>query len=85
MKHSLLTKCKPDYTPEEFSKAWDNNYILLAPLLRYLDSRAQEMMQCKSDDFNVPNHYAKLAYELGKKEAFEEIKNLLPTKLKGMS
>jgi hypothetical protein len=85
MKHSLLTKCKPDYTPEEFSVVWENNSILLSPLARYIISKEKEMMRCKPDDFNVPNHYAKLAYELGKKEAYEEILSLLPTNIKGLS
>lgn len=85
MKHSLLTKSKPEYEPEEFSKAWEGNYILLLPLMRYLQAQSAEMMAVKPDDFDTPNHYAKMAFELGKKEAYKEIMGLLPLKLKGMS
>lgn len=67
-----------DSTAEEFRKAWDNNTYCMEALWRTIDALIAENTGVKKEDFDCPNHYAKLAYQMGMTKAYETIKALLP-------
>jgi len=77
--NKLLLKNKPtDSTNEEFIKTWNNSGYSLEALYKTLLNLQEELNNIKKDDFDCPNHYAKLAYNLGQLKMIEFIIDLLP-------
>ena len=81
--NSLLMKHRPsDITPDEWAKLWDNSSYTLEPLAKVLKELKSTVEDVKPDDFDCPNHYAKLAYEAGQKAILNKVLGLLPEKAK---
>ncbi len=77
--NKLLLNNKPkDSTNEEFTKVWNNSSYVLEALYNTLTTLKEEITSIKKDDFDCPNHYAKLAYNLGQIKAYEFVMSLLP-------
>ena len=77
--NKLLLSNKPkDSSNEEFIKAWDNSTYVMEALCKTLQSIKDDIGSIKKDDFDCPNHYAKLAYNLGQIKAYEFVMSLLP-------
>jgi enoyl-[acyl-carrier-protein] reductase (NADH) len=77
--NKLLLNNKPiDSSNEEFIKAWNNSSYTLEALYKTLLVLKEEINSIKKDDFDCPNHYAKLAYNLGQMKAFDLIISMLP-------
>ena len=75
----LLLNNKPkDSSNEEFIKAWNNSSYTLEVLYKTLLVLKEDINNIKKDDFDCPNHYAKLAYNLGQMKAFDLIISMLP-------
>ena len=82
--NKLLLNNKPkDSSNEEFIKAWNNSSYTLEALYKTLLVLKEELNNIKKDDFDSPNHYAKLAYNLGQIKAYEFIISVLPDTAKG--
>lgn len=81
--NSLLVKNRPeDMSDKDFKEAWENAGYILQALVKTLNSRKSSFDKVKVDDFDCPNHYAKLAYNGGKIEEIEYILSLLPESAK---
>ncbi len=76
---TILSKHRPENTSkEDFDKMWSNMQYGLTTLYKAVEEMKSSTEGVKSSDFDCPNHYAKLAYELGKKQAYQEVIDLLP-------
>jgi hypothetical protein len=82
MNKSLLNNRPEDSDPQEFEKAWHNSGYVLEALWKTLDGWILENSKVKKDDFDCPNHYAKLAYQSGMNEALKRVIELLPESAK---
>ena len=78
MNKLLLNNKDNNITEEEFIKVWNNASIPLEALYKTLLVMKSELSSVKKDDFDCPNHYAKLAYNLGQIKAYEFVMSLLP-------
>jgi hypothetical protein len=77
--NKLLLNNKPkDSSNEEFIKAWNNSSYTLEALYKTLLVLKEEINNIKKDDFDCPNHYAKLAFNLGQIRAYDQIISMLP-------
>ena len=77
--NKLLLKCRPsDSSEEEFIKAWENSTYVMEALYKVLLVMRQENEKVKKDDFDCPNHYAKLAYQAGLCAAYDTVLAMLP-------
>ena len=63
--------------PKEFSRTWSNLRPSLEVLEKLLDELIKEAEVVTKNDFDCPNHYAKLAYQAGQVKAYEFVKSLL--------
>lgn len=82
--NKLLLNNKPkDSSNEEFIKAWNNNSYTLEALYKTLLVLKEDINNIKKDDFDCPNHYAKLAFNLGQVKAYDFIISMLPDTAKG--
>ncbi len=80
---ALLNRFKPkDVTNEEWQKTWDNSSYALEPLYNTLEYLKQEIANINKDDFDCPNHYAKLMWREGQIKAYNTIIGLLPDSAK---
>jgi hypothetical protein len=61
---------------------WNNAGYTLEALHKLLTKWVEENDRVKADDFDCPNHYQKMVYQQGKKQAFEEVLALLPESLR---
>lgn len=81
--NKLLLNNKPeDSSVEEFTKAWNNSSYTLEALYKTILVLKEELNTIKKDDFDCPNHYAKLAYNAGQIKAYDFIVSLLPDSAK---
>lgn len=81
--NSLLLKNRPeDASPEDFKKAWENGSYVFEALWKTLLEWQRESKTIKKDDFDCPNHYAKLAFQAGMLEAIDRVIDLLPPSAK---
>jgi hypothetical protein len=81
--NKLLLNNKPkDITNEEFIKLWNNSTYVLETLYNTLLVLNKELTLTKKDDFDCPNHYAKLAFNLGQSKIIEQIVTMLPDGVK---
>jgi hypothetical protein len=77
--NTILLKHKPvDVDREEFAKVWSNAGYSLQALYGALHELKTQLQVVKADDFDCPNHYAKLAYQAGMVKAYENVLALLP-------
>jgi enoyl-[acyl-carrier-protein] reductase (NADH) len=82
--NKLLLNNKPiDSSNEEFTKAWNNSSYVLEALYKTLCNINTEISSIKKDDFDCPNHYAKLSYQMGQAKMIEFVIDLLPDSAKG--
>ena len=78
-----LIKNKPsDTSTEEYKKLWENAGYTLEPLYKVLVDLKEEVNSITKDDFDCPNHYAKLAYNMGQVKAIDYIISILPKSAK---
>jgi hypothetical protein len=81
--NKLLLKNKPSNTSnEEFEKLWNNSSVSLEALYKTLEDTKAEISSIKKDDFDCPNHYAKLAYNLGQLKMADLVISMLPDSAK---
>jgi len=81
--NKLLLNNKPkDISNEEFIKLWNNSTYVLETLYNTLLTLNKELTTTKKDDFDCPNHYAKLAFNLGQTKIIEQIITMLPDGVK---
>jgi hypothetical protein len=81
--NKLLLNNKPkDSSNEEFIKLWNNSTYVLETLYNTLLVLNKELTSTKKDDFDCPNHYAKLAFNLGQSKIIEQIVTMLPDGVK---
>jgi hypothetical protein len=81
--NKLLLNNKPkDTSNEEFIKLWNNSSYILESLYKTLKDIEKELDTVKKDDFDCPNHYAKLAYNAGQCRMIDIVTNLLPQGVK---
>jgi len=81
--NKLLLNNKPkDISNEEFTKMWNNSTYVLETLYNTLLVLNKELTTTKKDDFDCPNHYAKLAFNLGQSKVIEQIVSMLPDGVK---
>ena len=81
--NKLLLNNKPkDISNEEFIKLWNNSTYVLETLYNTLLTLNKELTSTKKDDFDCPNHYAKLAFNLGQSKIIEQIVTMLPDGVK---
>lgn len=81
--NKLLLNNKPkDISNEEFIKLWNNSTYVLETLYNTLLVLNKELTSTKKDDFDCPNHYAKLAFNLGQSKIIEQIVTMLPDGVK---
>jgi hypothetical protein len=78
-----LSKHKPtDCSKEDWVKTWENSGYVLSALYKSLEESISSNLNVKPDDFSIPNHYALLAYEAGKRQAYQEVMDMLPESAK---
>jgi hypothetical protein len=82
MNKVLLDNRPQDSSPEEFKKAWDNSGYVLEALWKTLGAFIEQNNEVKKDDFDCPNHYAKLAYQAGLNKAWKQVMDMLPESAK---
>lgn len=82
MNKVLLDNRPKDSSPEEFKKAWDNSGYVLEALWKTLGAFIEQNNEVKKDDFDCPNHYAKLAYQAGLNKAWKQVMDMLPESAK---
>lgn len=81
--NKLLLNNKPiDTTNEEFIKLWNNSGYTLQAMYKTLLILKEEINNIKKDDFDCPNHYAKLAFNLGQIKNIDYVISLLPNSAK---
>ena len=82
--NKILLNNKPiNTTNEEFTKAWNNSSYVLEALHKTLLAINKDITSIKKDDFDCPNHYAKLSYNLGQSKIIDLIISMLPDTAKG--
>ena len=77
--NKLILNNKPiNTTNEEFIKAWNNSSFVFEALYKTLLQIKKEIDNIKREDFDCPNHYAKLAYNSGQSKIIDTIVSMLP-------
>jgi hypothetical protein len=61
-----------------YETAWESSKYLLTPLKIALRKRLEGLESVKETDFEIPNHYALLMFEAGRKEEIKLLLSLLP-------
>lgn len=82
MNKILLNNKPKDISNEEFIKLWNNSSYILESLYKTLNDLNKELNTVRKDDFDCPNHYAKLAYNAGQSRIIDVITGLLPDSAK---
>lgn len=81
--NKLILNNKPkDTSNEDFIKTWNNSSYVFEVLYKTLLSIQKDLDNIKRDDFDCPNHYAKLAYNLGQSKMIDTIVAMLPDSAK---
>lgn len=77
--NGLLMKHRPkDQDKAKWEETWANQGYILQPLADTLKEWKTHLGTVKPTDFDTPNHYAKLIYELARQQLLDEIIALLP-------
>ena len=66
---------------KEYQEALNRSKYLLTPIYKFLKERAKGHASVREDDFECPNHYAKLMFRKGKEQEDEALLALLPKNL----
>lgn len=82
MNKTLLNNRPKDSSIEEFTKVWNNSSYVFEVLYKTLNDMNTELHNIKKDDFDCPNHYAKLSFNLGQSKMIEHVLSLLPDSAK---
>ena len=82
MNKTLLNNRPKDSSIEEFTKTWNNSSYVFEVLYKTLNDMNIELHNIKKDDFDCPNHYAKLSFSLGQSKMIEHVLSLLPDSAK---
>lgn len=81
--NKLILNNKPkDTSNEDFIKTWNNSSYVFEVLYKTLLSIQKDLDNIKRDDFDCPNHYAKLAYNLGQSKMIDTVVAMLPDSAK---
>lgn len=81
--NKLILNNKPkDTNNEDFIKTWNNSSYVFEVLYKTLLSIQKDLDNIKRDDFDCPNHYAKLAYNLGQSKMIDSVVAMLPDSAK---
>lgn len=81
--NKLILNNKPkDTNNEDFIKTWNNSSYVFEVLYKTLLSIQKDLDNIKRDDFDCPNHYAKLAYNLGQSKMIDTVVAMLPDSAK---
>jgi len=78
MKMSLSKNRPKEMSKEEFEKSWNNIGYTLQALYVSITELIENTNGVREDDFTIPNHYALLAFQAGKRAAYKEIAEMLP-------
>lgn len=82
--NTLLLKHKPkDTSNEDFIKTWNNSSYSLNVLYNVLLDIKENLNKFNKEDFDCPNHYAKLAFNNGQIKMIDQIVSMLPDSAKG--
>tara|TARA_R110000868_G_scaffold218220_6_gene468457 strand:- start:1026 stop:1277 length:252 start_codon:yes stop_codon:yes gene_type:complete len=77
--NKLILNNKPiNTTNEEFTKAWNNSSFVFEALYKTMLQIKKDIDNIKREDFDCPNHYAKLAYNAGQSKIIDTIVSMLP-------
>lgn len=77
--NKLILNNKPiNTTNEEFTKAWNNSGFVFEALYKTMLQIKKDIDNIKREDFDCPNHYAKLAYNAGQSKIIDTIVSMLP-------
>lgn len=82
MNFVLMSNRPAGETEDDFRKMWDNAGYTLSALHKTLVQFQRGLDVIKADDFDTPNHYAKLMFQQGKIQALREVMALLPESAK---
>lgn len=82
MNHQLLTNKPSDASNDEYKKAWENASYVIGPIWATIEEWKTANNTITKDDFDCPNHYAKLAYQAGMNRAFDQVLTLFPKSAK---
>lgn len=82
MNANIVRNRPSEMTKEEFIKSWENIGYTLSALYKTLQENKSNLTKVKGDDFDCPNHYAKLAYQAGQLDQLEFILSILPSSSK---
>ena len=81
--NKLILNNKPkDTSNEDFIKTWNNSSYVFEVLYKTLLSIQKDLDNIKRDDFDCPNHYAKLAYNAGQSKMIDVVVAMLPDSAK---
>lgn len=78
MNKTLLNNRPKDASEEEFEKVWNNSGYALEALYKTLEKMIEENNNIRKDDFDCPNHYARLSYQAGFSNALSRVLDMLP-------
>jgi len=78
MRHILIKHKPEDCSKEDWEKTWNNMQYGLTTLYKTLEELKSSTNKIKSEDFSISNHYALLAFEAGKRQAYQEVIDMLP-------
>ena len=75
---ALLLKHKPkDQEEAKFKESWERSGYFLSALYKAINELAPEPV-VKGEDFDTPNHYSKLVWQLGQRDLAKKILALFP-------
>jgi uncharacterized phage infection (PIP) family protein YhgE len=75
---AILAKHKPkETTQEKWVEHWNNAKYTLDPLVAAINDLIADIDEVKDDDFESPNHYAKLMYRAGQLKMAKKIVDII--------
>jgi GTPase Era involved in 16S rRNA processing len=78
--NALLMKNRPkDMSKEEWEKLSANSHVQLEPLANTIRELMDQGAGVRPDDFDCPNHYAKLVADLARRKTLGDILAMLPS------
>lgn len=78
MNHLLVKHRPSEVDIDDWKKHWENAAYTLEPLAKALIEMRNELNKIKADDFDCPNHYAKLASQQMQIALINKILEMLP-------
>jgi len=78
MNNLLLKKVKED--KDKYIQSFNNSSYVFTPIIELLQELVNTCDAVKKEDFDCPNHYAKLAFQAGEKKAYQFLLNLFESK-----